>query len=107
VNLSALTGQEDVHSNKRKSARVDISVRAAEYAPHEPHVRIDEGQTHDFAGFMIGLRDHPADVRQPDRGVEICDRHRFCIDGIERCGAEHVESSAEERRAARDWNGSK
>ena len=42
MNLIARTGQIDVHSNKGKSALVKFSIRAAENALHEPHVRIDE-----------------------------------------------------------------
>jgi len=107
MNLIARTGQKDIDSNKRKSAWVNFPIRAAEHALHEPHVRIDEGQTHHLARFGIGLRHHAANVGQSDRAIEICDCGGFCIDGIERCRPKHVVGSTERRRAARDRNRSK
>ena len=107
MNLIALTGQKDIDSNKRKSAWVNFPVRATEHALHESHVRIEERQTCHLARFGIGLRHHAADVRQSDRGIEICDCDGFGIDGIERCGSKEVVSPTERRRATRDRNWSK
>ena len=107
MNLIARTGQIDIDSNKRKSARVNFPVRATEHALHESHVRIYERQTYHLARFGIGLRHHAADVRQSDRGIKICDGDGFCIDGVERCRTEYVVCPTERRRATRDRNRSK
>ena len=104
MNLFARTGQEDIDSNKGKSALVNFSVRATELALHESHVRIDERQTYHVARFDVGLRDHAADVRQSDLGIKICDCGGFCIDGIERRRTKHVICPTERRRATRDRN---
>jgi len=71
LNLIARTGQKDIDSNKRKSARVNFPVRATEHALHESFMsELTNGKRNHVARFGIGLRHHAADVRQSDRGIK-------------------------------------
>ena len=98
--LTARTGLIDVHSYKPKRALVDLSICATEIALHETHVIVLERITLYLAGPGIGLRHHAANVRDPDKPIEVGDRARLCVNRINRARAENVVGAAEHRGAA-------
>ena len=95
--ILALTERIDVNSDQRERAAVQPTVQTSVITRHEPHVGVQEREFLRLVGLRIGLRDHAAYVRKPDKTVEVGDRAQFGVDRIggDRRRAEDVELTAE------------
>jgi len=107
MQLIARTGRIDIHSYEGEGPLVDAPVRSFEDSGHEAHVGIDEWQAYAFAGFSVRPGDHPTDVGQADKAVEVGGGCGFGIDGIDGGRAEHMVGPSQYRRTARNRNGGK